>query len=493
MSQRRVLIVEDEATQRTLLTAVVEKAGYLAETVPDGAAAIDRLNDAHSPQVDVMLLDLVMPGMDGIAVLKSIQPHLARLPVVMLTARSSVATVVDAMRAGASDFIVKPASAERIRGALRAALETETLMGDIAPMVPEDSPHGFDGLVGDSPPMRRAKAMARKAAASSIPVLLDGESGVGKEVFAKAIHEAGRRAAGPFVAVNCGAIPENLVESILFGHEKGAFTGATERRIGRFQEASGGTLFLDEVGELPLDVQVKLLRALQEKRVDPLGARASVPVDIRVISATNRDLAGLVDEGGFREDLYYRLNVFPVTLPPLRERREDIPALTHALLSRISEVEDLPLKRLSSAALALLEGYDWPGNIRQLQNVLFRAVILSGGDRLEPADFPHIPRPEDATPAEADGHVPARSPALKGADAAPLTTPIREGGFFDDAGHVCRLADIEARAIRAALIRYEGRMSEAARRLDIGRSTLYRKVARYGLEHLAAGGGGEAS
>ncbi len=480
MKQERVLIVEDELTQVMLLEGVIKRAGFAAEHTMDGAEAVKRLNDGSAPPVDVVLLDLMMPGMDGIEVLNAIRPNHPNLPVVMLTAHSSITTVVDAMRAGANDFIVKPASAERIRTAIEAALKTSGFVGEIAPvsgqMTGQMKGHGFENLVGTSVGMQRAVKLAKKAANSSIPVLIEGESGVGKEVFARAIHEASDRSGTPFVAVNCGAIPENLVESILFGHEKGAFTGATEKRIGKFQEANGGTLFLDEVGELPLDVQVKLLRAIQEKEIDPVGGKQSVRVDIRIISATNRNLAELSASGAFREDLFYRLNVFPILIPPLRERNSDIPALADHFLTQISALEEVPRRRMTPDVLDLLSGYNWPGNIRQLQNALFRAVILSEEDTLRQSDFPHLMgQPLTMQPPSHQTH-----PAA--------TTPVEimpQGGallvLHGQDGHVRPLAELEAEIIRQTLLRYDGRMAEVARRLGIGRSTLYRKVAEYGL------------
>jgi len=476
MAKERVLIVEDEITQATLLEAVVGRAGYGVESAMSGGEAVRRLQDPKQPAIDVVLLDLVMPEMDGIEVLKTIRPTMPSLPVVMLTAHSSITTVVDAMRAGANDFIVKPASAERIRSAIEAALKTSALVGEIAPVSSRMTGAGFDNLVGTSDAMVRATKLAKKAASAMIPVLIEGESGVGKEVFARAIHEASDRKDTPFVAVNCGAIPENLVESILFGHEKGAFTGATEKRIGKFQEADGGTLFLDEVGELPLDIQVKLLRAIQEKEVDPVGGRQSIHVDIRIISATNRNLADTVSAGEFREDLFYRLNVFPILLPPLRDRNSDIPSLTEHFLDQIAAMEDVPRRKISSDALGLLRSYDWPGNIRQLQNALFRAVILSESDILTPADFPHLLPQSDMAPATiAQSKSGVREPARAPLNGMALSLEKEDGHFM-------RFHDLEAQIIEKALQKYDGRMAEVARRLGIGRSTLYRKVAEYGLD-----------
>lgn len=484
MTGKRVLIVEDELTQIALLEGVTSRAGYAVEKAMSGDIALARLSDTNAAPIDVILLDLVMPGMNGIEVLEALRPKLPNLPVVMLTAHSSITTVVDAMRAGANDFIVKPASAERIRTALAAAIETSSLVGEIAPVSDTMISVGFDNLIGDSPALKRATVLAHKAAAASIPVLIEGESGVGKEVFARAIHDASDRTDKPFVAVNCGAIPENLVESILFGHEKGAFTGATEKRQGKFQEAHGGTLFLDEVGELPLDMQVKLLRAIQEKEIDPVGGRQSIQVDIRIISATNRNLADLVGTGGFREDLFYRLNVYPILLPSLRERKSDIPALAEFFLAQISHMEDLPRRNISATALAACANYHWPGNIRQLQNTLFRAVILSEADTLQLQDFPtlfdqghskSLPRSIDTGGLQGQPNSLPQQPHFLSHTDATLSLKT-------DDGHFRKLDDMEADIIAAALSRYDGKMAEVARRLGMGRSTLYRKVAEYGLD-----------
>ncbi|MGF1604973.1 MAG: sigma-54-dependent transcriptional regulator [Rhodothalassiaceae bacterium] len=463
----RILIVDDEPTQRVLLRGVLTRDGHTVEEARNGAQAVARLTDGAT--VDAMMLDLMMPQMDGMAVLEAIRPQHPDLPVIVLTAHASVNRVVDAMRAGASDFLAKPASPERIRQAVAAALKRERLVGEVDGLAEHvgRSGRGFKALVGDAPAMCTAIDAAARAARSTVPVLIEGESGVGKEVFARAIHEESARVDRPFIAVNCGAIPSNLVESILFGHEKGAFTGAQDKHLGKFQEADGGTLFLDEVGELPLDIQVKLLRALQEREIDPLGARRPVKIDIRLISATNRPLQQMVADGAFREDLFYRLNVFPLRLPPLRERRADIPALADHFAARVAEAEGLPRPQLTPDALERLRAMDWPGNIRQLQNAMFRAVILADGPDLHADAFEVLepkPRIQPAAPAE-DIQTPAR-PSL---------------ALEDEHGHVRPLADLEREAIAHAMARYDRRMSEVARRLGIGRSTLYRK-----LEDLAA-------
>jgi DNA-binding NtrC family response regulator len=326
---------------------------------------------------------------------------------------------------------------------------------------------------------------AEKATASVIPVLIEGESGVGKELVARAIHGSGARRAKPFVAVNCGALPENLVESILFGHEKGAFTGATEKHTGKFVEADGGTLFLDEIGELPGPAQVKLLRALQEGEVEPVGGRKSIKVDVRIISATNRDLIADVKAGRFREDLFYRLHVFPISVPPLRARRDDIPELARHFLTRIAAEEGKRVRGISARAMTLLAAHRWPGNVRQLENAVFRAVVLADGDEVGVDEFPQIasqvssdalaaqPLIEPSPAMVASWPEPDRPSPVTSAHSLPLTGPN---------GDVRPLDDIERETIRFAISHYRGQMSEVARRLRIGRSTLYRKLEGLGLD-----------
>jgi DNA-binding NtrC family response regulator len=320
------------------------------------------------------------------------------------------------------------------------------------------------------------RRLGLRAAKSSIPVLILGESGVGKEVIARAMHGASERAARPFVAVNCGALPENLAESILFGHEKGAFTGATDKHLGKFQEASGGTLFLDEVGELPLDIQVKLLRAVQEGEIDPIGAKRPVRVDVRFVSATNRDLAQAVKAGAFREDLYYRLNVFPIEAPPLRERRNDVPALVSHFVRRFNVEEGKRVLGVTAETLALLAAFDWPGNVRQLENAIYRAIVLSEAPYLQPYDFPAVSGLQPPPPADGEAPAMAAGQGQPGDD-----PPVR---VLDERGHLRTLDEIEHDLIQLAINLYGGHMSEVARRLGIGRSTLYRKVREQGLEGL---------
>src|SRR5690242_8756911 len=338
-----------------------------------------------------MMLDLVMPDMGGLEVLAKLRASSPDLPVIVLTAKGGIDSAVEAMRAGANDFLVKPASPERIAVSIRNQLKIGTLSGEVKQLKKKaDNKLSFEDLVATSPEMKQVFRLGTRAAQSDIPILIEGESGAGKELIARAIQGTGARSGKPFVTVNCGAIPENLIESILFGHEKGSFTGASDKHLGKFQEADSGTLFLDEIGELRLDMQVKLLRALQEGEVDPVGSKRPVKVDVRIVSATNRDLAEQVKAGAFREDLYYRLNVFPIHVPPLRDRSEDIPALARFFISRFAAEENKPVAGMTPEAADLLEGYSWPGNVRQLENTIFRAVVLCDGTMLDVCDFPQI-------------------------------------------------------------------------------------------------------
>jgi DNA-binding NtrC family response regulator len=414
--------------------------------------------------------------------------------VIVQTAHGGIDNVVSAMRAGAVDFVVKPVGPERLQVSLKNALTNSALAGELARL--KRSRAGtltFNDIITRAPAMQAVLRNAEKTASSGIPVLIEGESGVGKELIARAIHGAGERRAKPFVAVNCGAIPENLVESTLFGHEKGAFTGATERHIGKFAEADGGTLFLDEIGELPPAAQVKLLRAVQEGEVEPVGARRPVRVNVRLISATNRHLIEDVQSGRFREDLFYRLHVFPIAVPPLRERPQDIPELVRHFLVRFCAEEGKTIRSVSGEALALLARHRWPGNVRQLENAVFRAVVLAEGDSIGIDEFPQIAAQVAGDPAAkppaTDGEAPlamlADAPAMLIEPEHPVGPSWGGGGLplLDAHGHVRALEDVEAELIRYAITHYRGQMSEVARRLRIGRSTLYRKLESLGFEN----------
>jgi DNA-binding NtrC family response regulator len=491
-----ILIADDDPIQRRLLTEMVKRAGYEPVVVEGGEAAVDRIEKAIEPKIDLLILDLVMPDLDGMGVLGRLRDKGLMLPVIVQTAHGSIETVISAMRAGALDFVVKPVGAERLQISIKNALRVEALEGELRRVHRRSSNTlTFRDLVTRAPEMDRVIRLGERAAKSAIPVLLEGESGVGKEVVARAIQGMSDRKGKPFVTVNCGAIPSNLVESILFGHEKGSFTGAMDRHTGKFVEANNGTLFLDEVGELPLDAQVKLLRAIQEGEVDPVGGRKSVKVDIRIISATNQNLIELVKQGRFREDLFYRLHVFPIAIPPLRLRRDDVPDLARRFLARFAAEEGRAIRGIAAEAMAMLRSYDWPGNVRQLENAIFRATVLCEGDELTVADFPQIAQQVDGF----DVRIPAAPMVMAAVSAQPRTVreivqvPVADPNalkLVDEVGDVRRLEDLERDTIRFAISHYRGQMSKVARKLQIGRSTLYRKLKDLGLadgvEEIAA-------
>ena len=477
-----VLIVDDDPVQRRLLEAMVQRFGYQAMLAEGGDAAVTVLTAPTASRIDCVVLDLVMPDLDGLGVLARMREQGLDIPVIVQTAHGGIDNVVSVMRAGAADFVVKPASPERLQVSLRNALATKALAGELRRFKrSRDGTLTIADVITRSPAMRPVLHAAEKAAASTIPVLVEGESGTGKELIARAIHGSGARRAKPFVAVNCGALPENLVESILFGHEKGAFTGATEKHTGKFIEADGGTLFLDEVGELPLELQAKLLRVLQEKEVRPVGSNQRIKVDVRVIAATNRDLEAAYKNGTFRKDLYFRLNVVTLYVPALRERRSDTPMLVHWFLERYAPGSEL---HVTSSAMKALMQYDWPGNVRELENCVERAVALGNGQSIDLSDLPpsiasgSISGGTSASPADRPTVL---DPDLAGAHAmsesprAPLSTTDLE--------------DIERATIQRVFEQVNGDKALAGRMLGISRATLYRKLKRYNIGVGQAGTG----
>jgi DNA-binding NtrC family response regulator len=474
-----ILVVDDDPVQRRLLETAISRSGMHVVTAPGGQPALDLIGGPRGEQITLMLLDLVMPDMGGLEVLAKLRPANPDLPVIVLTAKGGIDSAVEAMRAGANDFLVKPASPERIAVSIRNQLKIGTLSGEVKQLKKkQDNKLTFDDMIASSPEMKQVFRLGARAAQSDIPVLIEGESGAGKELIARAIQGSSARSGKPFVTVNCGAIPENLIESILFGHEKGSFTGASDKHLGKFQEADGGTLFLDEIGELRLDMQVKLLRALQEGEVDPVGSKRPVKVDVRIIAATNRDLGQMARDNSFREDLYYRLNVFPVMVPALRERSGDIAPLARHFIARFAAEENKSVSGLTPQASMLLEKFNWPGNVRQLENTIFRAVVLCDGALLDVCDFPQIAAAmgvETLTRQNAPLAGTAHAPALPAASAYALNAT-------DETGHIRKFEEMESDIIRMAIARYDGHMSEVARRLGIGRSTLYRKLKEFGLE-----------
>jgi DNA-binding NtrC family response regulator len=489
---KTILIVDDDPTQRRLMRAVCEKAGYPVLQAANGESALSLLQSQQGAEVALMMLDLRMPGLGGMETLKRAKSFREELPVIVLTAQGGIDTVVEAMQSGAADFFVKPASPERVIVSIQNALNLTTLQGEVSRLKRKrEGAMGFKDLIGESSALRHVMKLGERAAASNMPILITGESGTGKEMVARAIQGSSDRAGRPFITVNCGAIPENLVESILFGHEKGSFTGASAKHIGKFQEADTGTIFLDEVGELPADMQVKLLRVLQEGEVDPIGSKRPVKVDVRVISATNRDLSEEVKAGRFREDLFYRLNVFPVEIPALRDRREDIPALIDHFIQRYNAEERRDVRGVRHEVLDVLTAHNWPGNVRQLENTIFRAVVLADNPYLSAEDFPLLADEfaaagieagppllgdDDAEDAEKEGATVTAKPSTSGGSSKEAVA------IFDREGHLRSLQDIEKDLIELAIETYEGKMSEVARRLGMGRSTLYRKLREHDLE-----------
>jgi len=450
-----VLVVDDEEGVRESLRMLFK--GDCEVATAGSVEEAQQILQRSTP--DLILLDLVMPGRSGLDLLAALAEATDPPPVVVLTATKTVNTAVEAMKRGAVDYITKPFEVEALRIKVRKLLERRELEREVVRLRAEaDERERLGGLVGASPPMRELFQTIRRIAASRATVLLQGESGTGKELVARAIHDLGERADQPFVAVNCAALPDQLIESELFGHERGAFTDARERRIGKFETAAGGTLFLDEIGELGIVVQAKLLRALQEKQIERLGGSSPIEVDVRVIAATNRDLEADVAEGRFRADLFYRINVVPIALPALAERREDIRRLAeHFLAAARADAKRGPT-RIARDAIAALERYAWPGNVRELENAIARAVALAEGEVLEIGDLP---------------------PAIvRTSELERLGDSVRSGRLgFDDA-----LGNFEKSLIVEALARADGNQTRAAEQLQITRRSLKLKMDRYGIE-----------
>ena len=484
----KILIVDDEPVQLRLTIEVAKRAGFDTLAASNGSEALSLLRTDSA--IGAMVLDLVMPDLDGMGVLEVMRREDIAVPVIVQTANSSLETIVSAMRHGASDYFVKPVAPERLTISLQNALKLDQLENCVRT---ERSRHAgtlsTTDIITKSAAMDRVIDLIKKSAKSTIPVMIEGETGVGKELVARAIQGSSDRAGKPFITVNCGAIPANLVESTLFGHVKGAFTGATGDHIGKFEEAHGGTLFLDEVGELPPEAQVKLLRAVQEGEIEPVGANKPKLVDVRLISATNRRLLNMAKSGDFREDLYYRLNVFPIYVPPLRDRLEDIVPLTEHFVARFGAEAGRRIHGISAPAMQMLHKYDWPGNIRQFENAMFRAVVLAEDSYLKQTDFPQIVartagtdearRSSGSAPTPiAPTHIDDTALILQQSDAL---TPSSDR-FLTPEGEITPISALERELIIVALDHYNGHMSKIARALGIGRSTLYRKLKEYGLE-----------
>jgi two-component system nitrogen regulation response regulator NtrX len=456
-----ILVVDDEAGVRQSLAGILGDEGYLVDAVESGEAALSALDGRR---YELMLLDVWLPGLDGLETLSRVRALDPDLPVLVISGHGNIETAVKAVRLGARDFVEKPLSLEKTLLAVRNALRQQRLESENRALK-EQVAHRWT-MVGESGALRSLRAQIAQAAPSNGRVLIYGENGTGKELVARNIHLQSRRAAGPFVEVNCAAIPEELIESELFGHTKGAFTGALAARKGKFELADGGTLFLDEIADMTLKTQAKVLRVLQEQTVEPVGGSASVTVDVRVIAATNKRLEDEIRAGRFREDLYFRLNVIPFEVPPLRERREDVAILARHFLAELSAEYGKRPKELGGDALALLANHSWPGNVRELRNVIERLVIMAPGDRIEASQLPV-------------GLLGA-SPAAPGAPPAAAGRPAA-AELADFPSLAAAREDFEKRYIRRKYEQCAGNMSRTAEALQVERSNLYRKMKAYGL------------
>lgn len=457
---RSILIVEDDALQREMLQNMLRtKLGFGSYLAEHGRAALSLIERDEKRTIKLAIIDVEMPVMDGFETLKILQQKSPSLPVIMLTGRKDAQSATRAMKLGAVDYISKPYEPERMLTTIRNAIRISTLSKEVKRLSSAQSERAsFDDLIGAPEGLRTTIIIARKAAGTNIPILITGETGTGKEVFARAIHGESMRGGAPFIAVNCGAIPAQLVESSLFGHEKGAFTGATEKVIGKFREAEGGTIFLDEVGELPLETQVKLLRVLQQGEVEPVGAGKPLSVNVRVISATNRNLIEEIKNGKFREDLYFRLNVLPLELPPLRRRANDILPLTHHFIERFCARENRSPKYPDKQFMRYLETHHWPGNVRELENTINHSLVMSDGDFLS-LDNMATPRQKQQTQAAEQGAPKSMSISLIHAD-----------------GSLKTIKEIELEAMLVALSHHDGNITQTAQSLGMAKSTFYKKM-----------------
>jgi DNA-binding NtrC family response regulator len=454
----RVLLIDDERTILEILAAFLSEHGHVVGTAASGEEGLEVASDQ---QPDVVVLDVCLPGMSGIETFTALRQRLPGAAGIFMTAHGTIRSAVDAMRAGGDDYLTKPFDNDELLIAIDRVMEVRRLAREVEELRTElTSRYGFDDIVGISSGMRDVFRFISRVANRDATVLVLGESGTGKEMVARAIHRRSGRAAGPFLAVNCSAIPPTLVESEFFGFEKGAFTDAKEAHAGKFEQAHGGTLFLDEVGDLPLDAQGKLLRVLEDREVTRIGARKPVKVDVRVLAATNRDLDGAVAREAFRQDLFWRLNVLSVKLPPLRDRPEDLPLLIDAFVQRLSRDLSLDVRSISPEARRLLTAHDWPGNVRELENTLQRAMLLAEGTSLQAGDLP--PRIRGEMPGEPSGS--AQVGRLTLVEAVRRSTER-----------------IERTWIQSALAEHHGNRTAAAEALGINRKTLFNKLREYGM------------
>lgn len=458
-SRETILVVDDDKAFRIATKTVLEDEGYTVAVAPNGADALAHL--ASAP-VDLLLSDLVMTTMSGIELLQKVKTSYPDLTVIMVTGFGSINSAVDAMRLGATDYLTKPCNNAELLLKIRRALDVNSNERELKKLREElHTTYSFGNMVSRSEKMKQVIHAIRQVADTDVTILIQGESGTGKELVARALHYNSNRSAKPFVAVNCSAIPENLLESELFGHEKGAFTGAVKQKAGKFEEAGGGTLFLDEIGDLAPTMQTKLLRVLQEKTFERVGGNAAIHVNTRIVAATNRNLDEMTKQGDFREDLFYRLNVFPIHLPPLRERLEDVPLLAEHFLKRHAELAAGRVKTISPSAITDMMNYNWRGNIRELENLMKRAMIKTPGETIMQIELPTN-----------DNGALAPKGAIADVD---LSTP-----FKDYMGAIIR--DAEEKYLVRMLRHYKGNINQIAKLMDVDRKTVYRKMAEYSID-----------
>lgn len=452
MGRNRILVVDDDESLRRVMQMQLEEAGYEVLVAAQGVNGLNLIEDITP---DLVITDLRMPGISGLDLLRKLREAYPETTVIMITAFGTVSTAVEAMKAGAYDYITKPVDYEQFMLVVNRAMERGQLMAEVKTLRANlDQKYGFESIVGRSKSLLRVLEMASRVSRRDSTVLIAGDTGTGKELLARAIHQNSARKGQAFVTINCGAIPKDLLESELFGHTKGSFTGAVSPKRGKVETADGGTLFLDEVGELPLELQVKLLRLIQNGEIEKVGATGTTNVNVRIIAATHRNLQALIDDGAFREDLYYRLAVIPLTLPPLRERIGDIPELVQYLFSKAKQKHNLQQLRLPSSLLPHFSGYGWPGNIRELENVIERLVVLAVGDEISLADLPDFLQRQRSH-----------------ADAIELNLP--PGGISLDR--------VERDLIVRGLEKFNWNQTQAARYLDISRRTLIYRMEKFGI------------
>ncbi|MBK5274019.1 MAG: sigma-54-dependent Fis family transcriptional regulator [Desulfuromonadales bacterium] len=476
MSLTRILVADDEESMRWVLSKALKRKGFSVDLAIDGRQALAMIQDNS---YDLAILDIKMPGISGLDLLDKVREQKKELLVVIMTAEASMKNAVEAMKRGAYDYITKPFDLDVIDAIIEKVARAREVAGQVTMLKQElkDRYQVEKNIIGNSPAMREVYKTIGKVAVSDVTVLVQGESGTGKELVARAVHFNSGRLGKPFVAINCAAIPKELLESELFGSEKGAFTGAVERKLGKFEQANQGTLFLDEIGDMPLDLQAKILRVLQEREVTRTGGNQSIPVDVRIVAATNQELMEKVRQKEFREDLFYRLNVVPINLVPLRERREDIPQLVQYFLNRVCTEMDVPTKQCSDEAMTVLTGHSWPGNVRELENAIKRAVILSNDQLLTGDDFSGLEPVSGVEPAGSkdaslevivDGKLRA---CLKGIE------QLEKGEI-----HSMVLEQVERPLIRIILEKTRWNQVKAADILGINRNTLRKKISELGIE-----------